>query len=184
MRNRTTGLPRHFCRRLIVFAVLMGMLTARFDRPADASVQSRSSVTNRSVIEGTWQLEEWHVNGEVLKPPQADGRWSNRDGVVLFVLHRNDGANAISTVGYGTYQMDESMWSYRYDRMETSTGPVGGPAKVTVTQPARQMRSFKISRQGSKVVVEGEGDDRREYDGLFFTLFQKDKIVRKWRRVG
>src|SRR5207249_652639 len=89
----------------------------------------------RAALEGTWQLEEWHVNGQVLKPPDADGRWSNRDGVVLFLLHRNGADTAESTMGYGVYQMDADTWGYRYLRMETSTGPRGGPAQVTVSRP-------------------------------------------------
>ena len=164
----------------VLSAVLLLLLatqrsSALAERPAPPDL--------RAALEGTWQLEEWHVNGEVLKPPQADGRWSNHDGVVLFLLHRKSADSAESTMGYGIYRMDAETWSYRYLRRETSTGPVAGPVKVSVIQPPPEMRSFKIRRAGAKVVLEGADEDRREYEGPFFTLFQKGQIVRKWRRV-
>jgi len=172
------GLPRPALALLV--ATLLDSLTlaqsgAVGGRPAPPEL--------RAALEGTWQLDEWHVNGQVLKPPEADGRWSNRDGVVLFLLHRNGADTAESTMGYGVYQMDADTWGYRYLRMETSTGPRGGPAQVTVSRPPPDMRSFKVGRVGSKVVLEGVGGDRREYEGPFFTLFQKGQIVRRWRRV-
>jgi hypothetical protein len=151
--------------------------------PTVATAQRPASPELRAALEGTWRLDEWHLNGQVLRAPQADGWWSNHDGVVLFLLHRKDAATAESTMGYGVYQMDADTWGYRYLRRETSTGPVEGPVKVSVTEPPPDMRSFKIRRVGAKVVLEGAGEDRREYEGPFFTLFQKGQIVRRWRRV-
>ena len=34
----------------------------------------------RALLGGTWELEEWHHDGQVLRPPQVGGRWSNHDG--------------------------------------------------------------------------------------------------------
>jgi hypothetical protein len=45
------------------------------------------------------------------------------------------------------------------------------------------MRWFKIRREPGKVVLEAD-DDRREYEGPFFTFMQKGQIIRKWRRVS
>jgi hypothetical protein len=144
------------------------------------SAQAPAPADLRKALEGTWQLEEWHVGGQVLRPPQADGRWSNHDGIVLFVLHRADTAE--STMGYGVYEMTADTWGYRYLRMQNTSGPTEGPFKVAV-QPPGQMRSFKVKREPGKVVLEGVGEDRREYEGPFFTFFQKGQIIRKWRRV-
>ncbi len=143
--------------------------------------QTAAPADLRAALEGTWQLEEWHVNGQVLRPPQADGRWSNHDGVALFVLHRADTAE--STMGYGVYEMTADTWGYRYTHMQTTSGPIGGPFKVGVTKPG-PMRTFKIRREPGKVILEGAGEDRREYEGPFFTFMQKGQIIRKWRRVS
>jgi hypothetical protein len=148
---------------------------------ASTQAQSPAPADLRAALEGTWQLEEWHVDGKVLRPPQADGRWSNHDGVVLFILHRADSAE--STMGYGVYEMTADTWSYRYTRTQRMSGPVAGPFAISV-QPPGEMRSFKVRRAPGKVVLEGAAEDRREYEGPFFTFFQKNQIVRKWRRTA
>ena len=48
--------------------------------PSGTAAQSPAPADLRAALEGTWQLEEWHVEGQVLKPPQADGRWSTCRG--------------------------------------------------------------------------------------------------------
>jgi hypothetical protein len=150
--------------------------------------QSPSALQNgapddlRATLQGTWQLEEWHVDGQVLKPPQADGRWSLHDGVVLFVLHRADRAE--TSTGYGVYRLDAKMWRYGYTRMQRTAGPLNGPVSFSVMPPAKELRSFTIRRgPGDRVTLE-DGDAQHEYEGPFFTLRQKGQIVRKWRRVA
>ena len=80
-------------------------------------------------------------------------------------------------------QLETSTWSYGYTRTETLSGPIGGPAQVTTDR--RDSRAFRVSRLGGKTILTfvGPDDDRREYDGLFFTLIQNGEVVRKWRRV-
>jgi hypothetical protein len=57
--------------------------------------------------------------------------------------------------------------------------------EAQVTTSRIDSRSFRVSRQGSKIVLTftGPDDDRREYDGAFYTLIQNGKVVRRWRRV-
>jgi hypothetical protein len=157
----------------ILFAAGTPARSAQGGAPAPADL--------RAALEGTWQLEEWHVGGQVLRPPQADGRWSNRDGVALFTLHRTGTAD--SNMGWGVYEMTADTWGYRYIHSQTTSGPAGGPFKVNVTKPGPEMRWFKIVREPGKVVLLGAGDDRREYEGPFFTFMQKGQTIRKWRRV-
>lgn len=133
------------------------------------------------MVEGSFQLEEWHVDGQVLRPPRANGRWSLRDGVVIFVLHRADTAE--SSVGYGEYRMDASTWGYRYTRMQRTSGPLGGPVAIAVSPPQAEMRVFTIKREPGKVTLD-DPDAQHEYDSTFFTLRQKGQIVRKWRRIS
>ena len=114
---------------------------------------------------------------------RSDGRWSNHDGVVLFMLQRTTADSAFSQYGYGTYQLDARTWSYDYSRIESLSGAIGGPAHVTTDR--RDSRSFSVSRKGRKIILTfaGRDDDRREYDGPFFTYIQDGQVVRKWRRV-
>ena len=166
--------------RLCSVLVAVWILLASASR--EPSAQTPAPADLRAALEVTWQLEEWHVGGQVLRPPQADGRWSNRDGVVLFVLNRTDTGD--SNMGYGVYEITSDTWGYRYHRMQSTSGPLGGPFKINVAKPEPAMRSFKIRREPGKVVLEGANEDRREYEGPFFTFFQKGQIIRKWRRVS
>ena len=160
-------------------AAIAVMLTVH---QSGAAPQNGAPEDLRAALERTWQLDEWHVDGEVLKPPQADGRWSLHDGVVLFVLHRADRAE--TSTGYGVYRLDANTWRYGYTRMQRTTGPLDGPVSFSVAPPATELRSFTIRRgPGGKVTLEG-GDAQHEYEGPFFTLRQKGQIVRKWRRVA
>jgi hypothetical protein len=156
-------------------------LAAQQSSAAPQETASSVPADLRAALQGTWQLEEWHVDGRILRPPQADGRWSLHDGVVLFTLHRADSAE--SSTGYGEYRMDASTWAYGYTRMQRTTGPLGGPVTVAITPPAQELRSFTIRRgPGGKVTLDSP-DAQHEYEGPFFTLRQKGQIVRKWRRI-
>ena len=161
-------------------AIVAGVLLVAAGQRSSAA-QSGPQAGVRAMFEGTWQLEEWHVDGQVLKPPQANGRWSLHDGVVLFILHRADTAE--SAAGYGEYRMDATSWGYRYMRMQRTAGPVGGPVTVSVSPPEPAMRAFAIKQEPGKVVFEN-ADSQHEYDGTFFTLRQRGQLVRKWRRVN
>ena len=165
-------------RALALSCTVLVMLGAQ---RSSAMMQSAVPADLRATLQGTWQLEEWHVDGQVLRPPQADGRWSLHDGVVMFILHRADRAE--SSAGFGTYRLDATTWSYGYTRMQRTTGALDGPVTFTVTPPATQLQSFTITRgPGGKVTLDSPGA-QHEYEGPFFTLRQKGQIVRKWRRI-
>jgi hypothetical protein len=165
-------------RILTLFVTALVMLGAQ---RSGAALQSTAPADLRAALEGSWQLEEWHVDGQILKPPQADGRWSLHDGVVMFILHRADRAE--SSAGFGVYRLDATTWSYGYTRMQRTTGALGGPVTFSVTPPAKELQSFTITRgPGGKVTLDSPSA-QHEYDGPFFTLRQKGQIVRRWRRI-
>ena len=170
----------HRCQARHTLALAIAASIALLGQPAAQSSQQAAPADLRAMLEGTWQLDEWHTGGPVLRPPQIDGRWSNHDGVVVVVYSRHDTRQ--TSAGYGTYRITPDTWSYIYTRMHNSSAPASGAATVTMTEP-NDLRSFKIVRAPGKVILEGVGGDRREYDGTFFTFMQNGQIVRKWRRV-
>ena len=56
---------------------------------ASATAQTTAPAELRAVLEGTWELEEWHAEGEIMRPPQMTGRWMVHDGVVMAIRHRD-----------------------------------------------------------------------------------------------
>jgi len=135
----------------------------------------------RMRLEGTWILEEWHHQGEVLRPPEVGGRWSNHDGVVMATFHRRSHGSFESFAGYGTYEIERDRWSYRYERVETARGTSPEDAVVTV-QRDLSSRSFALSRSGDTVRLEA-ANDVREYDDSFFTYIVNGSVLRRYRKV-
>lgn len=164
-----------------VFALMLAPLLLGVQQ-ADTAAQGPAPADIRALLEGTFELVEWHLDGQVLRPPEVGGRWSNHDGVVVAIYHRSGMKGFESFAGYGTYKMDASTWSYGYERVETANGPLVEQAKVTV-RPAAPANTFKMSREGAKVVLE-RPNDRREYDSTSFTFMPNGRTLRKYRRVN
>lgn len=149
--------------------------------PAGAATQPSAPPELRGMLEGTWELAEWHHEGEVLRPPQIGGIWSNHDGVVLVNLHRRSHGSYQHTASYGTYWMDAETWGYQYERRLSASGPSPDEATVTVTT-GLEARSFAITRDGTSVLLDRPGD-HREYDERFFRFMPEGQVLRVWRKV-
>lgn len=135
----------------------------------------------RALLEGTWELEEWHVDGEILRPPQVGGRWLNHDGVVTANFHRQSGGSFESFAGYGTYEIGATTWAYTYLRIQTARGNAPEDATVTV-RTGLPTRSFALTQHGNTILLEAP-DDRREYDAETFTFAPGGRVLRKYRKV-
>ena len=143
--------------------------------------QAEAPADVRDRLEGTWVLEEWHHEGQVLRPPAVGGRWSNNDGVVMATFYRQSGGSFQSFAGYGTYEMTAETWGYAYERIQTTQGTSPEDAVVSVRVDGA-MRSFDRSREGDTIVLT-VGDDRREYDDQFFVFMPGGTVLRKYRKV-
>ena len=110
-------------------------------------------VVNVSPMEGTWRLAAHQFGQEVLRPPQADGFFSLRDGIVLFQLRRMVGDTAFEYYGSGTYTASADRFSYGYDRM------------VSVTRrPSGVSMSDEIPFKGSRVFRAPAGSNAGRYE--------------------
>lgn len=138
------------------------------------------------VLEGVWSLEEWHTDGVVMRPPEMTGRWMVRDGVVMAVRHRNGPKDFESSGDYGEYKITATEWIYGYKRNQLARGPTAETAKTTVTWNEKiPMRTFKISREGAKIILTPEMGGKWEFEGPFFTLFNANgTVLRKYKRVN
>ena len=140
----------------------------------------------RAVIEGTWELIEWHVGDQVLRPPAMEGRWMVHDGLVMATRHRDGPDDFESTAGYGAYRWGPATWTYGYERSEDLRGPSPDDVelRVTTSNPIR-MQTFEITRDGDMIVLDGEVL-RWEYDipgGTFVLKRATGETIRKYRKV-
>jgi len=141
----------------------------------------------RAIIEGTWELIEWHHQGEVLTPPQMEGRWMVHDGWVMAIRHRDAPPDFESTAGYGPYSWGPTTWIYGYDRSEDLRGPSPESADLRVSTVPQ--RTYNITWEGPILVLE---DDRGvglrwEFDvqNDIFTMGTMDGVpIRVYRRIS
>jgi hypothetical protein len=171
--------------------ILTALTPRAADRKPDRSAASATAQTTapadlRAVLEGTWELEEWHADGEIMRPPEMTGRWMVHDGVVMAIRHRDGPKSFESTAAYGEYRITATEWIYGYARSEDATGFSANDAKmrVRVTVPV-PMLAWKIKRDGTKVILEREKSIRWEFDGPVFDLFGADgQLIRKYRKLS
>ena len=166
----------------------LGFLAALGAHPAPGAAQDEAPPADvRAVIEGTWELVEWHVGDRVLRPPEMEGRWMVHDGLVMATRHRDGPDDFESTAGYGEYRWGPMTWTYGYERSEDLRGSSPDDVELTVTgsDPIR-MRTFRISREGDMLVLDGE-TLRWEYDvpGRTFLLETSGgRPIRRYRKVA
>ena len=139
----------------------------------------------RRFVEGSWQLETWHVDDKILQPPTGRGYILFHDGVVMFTVVRDQGARTLTRFGYGEYQVADGEWSYRYhdNHYIETQGPehdeVFEKSYFSWTEPRR----FKARMEERKLVLENEGGKRTMiYDADTQTYVEDGRVVRTWKR--
>jgi hypothetical protein len=175
----------------VLFAARSVALVALFVHTlaGPASAQNGSSQAPadiRAILEGTWNLVEWHADGTIMRPPEMTGRWMVHDGVVMAIRHRDGPKSFESTAAWGEYRITATEWIYGYERSEDSAGPTAAESKmrVRVTKPV-PMLAWTIRREGSKLFLERPKSIRWEFDGPWFTLYAADgSILRKYQKVS
>ena len=140
----------------------------------------------RHVVEGTWELVEWHVDSQVLRPPEMEGRWMVHDGLVMATRHRNGPKDFESTAGYGAYRWGPMTWTYGYERSEDLHGLSAEDVDLTVTESHPiEMSTFQITRDGDMLILDGERL-RWEYDipgETFLLTTSSGRPIRKYRKI-
>ena len=136
----------------------------------------------RARLEGTFQLEEWYLDGQVIRPPQIGGIYSLNDDILTAYFYRTQGDAFQTAAAHGRYRIEGSTYYYGYDNVLSAGGPSFDEASVNM-RPDGELDEFDISVEGDTVVVQ-RPNDRREFgsDGTF-KLFQNGVLVRIWRRV-
>ncbi|HUR08009.1 MAG TPA: serine/threonine-protein kinase [Nonomuraea sp.] len=134
-------------------------------------------------MEGTWRLVAQRVGEQVLRPPQAEGFFRVRDGVVLLELRRTVGDTLFEYYGSGGYSGSADRFSYGYDRMVWVTRR---PARVTVldTIQFEAPRVFQAHSVRSGVRYEADsGHYVLEVVGDTLSYGEAGAWVRRWIRV-
>ena len=95
---------RYVSRPVVVMAAVGLLVTVAIGAGTLRAQDGMPPADVRAVIEGTWELTEWHVGDVVVRPPEMEGRWTVYDGVVMAIRHRTTPDDYHSTAGYGEYR--------------------------------------------------------------------------------
>src|SRR5882724_5011589 len=94
-----------------LFAVLAFASFSTLSQAEEASVEAL-----KAGIEGVYVLQEWHQNGEILRPPVIDGRAVLLNNRLMFIVHdRAQESNKTTIAGYATYILEPGKFSYSYE---------------------------------------------------------------------
>ena len=173
-------------------AVLGLVLFAGYGLAVPASAESPEISRAKALMEGTWQLDEWVVDGEALKPPQADGRLSQHEGIIMIMMSWSRPNLRKFFYGYGSYSFTEATWSYEYDRYVAFADEGGvvtmserGAAERSTRAGFEGRRIYQMRFEGNRLVLEHEGGQRQLiYDEDVFSYIEHGKPLRKWRRIS
>jgi hypothetical protein len=147
-----------------------------------ASAQQPAPADVKALIDGTFELVEWHEKGRILRPPEIGGLWSSYDGIVFVTFHRVSDGQFMSLTSYGTYETTATSWKYQYQRTTTASGETPEKATVRVTTGLKP-QEYTLTRKGDMIQL--RGNDYREYDAKEFRYMPKEGVVlRVYRRVA
>jgi hypothetical protein len=160
--------------QLVAFAVLNAI-------PSHA--EDPTATTIKAAIEGTWALEEWNVDGSSMLPPDASGRLSLRDNVIMIHLSRTRFGRTESNYGFGRYEIDEASWGYVYERYVWVT-ETASQTSVDNELPWQGLREFPARAEGDKLIFEFDsGRAQIVISGNEFLYIERGALVRRWKRV-
>ena len=146
-----------------------------------AYAQKLSPDEAERLLVGTYELTEWRFEGQVLKPPAVHGRLVFHNGQIIAMFQREKDGTLFDFSGYGSYVLNENLWSYGFDYRLEVTGKAGGNEVLHAT---REQIPFLYRREGTDLVLDYRNGERRFVIGPEeLSYFEMGQVLRKWRRL-
>ena len=156
---------------IVAFASLVTLAQAE-----EASVEAL-----KEGIEGVYVLQEWHRNGEVMRPPLVDSRLVYLNGHTVFMSYDGSQETKKTFAGYGVYILEAGKFSYRYETVSIVTQAVGG-ASVSEKLPWEGLRRFAASIDGNGIhfrAIDGPQEAWFTAEGLTYSDGTQKRIYRR-----
>jgi hypothetical protein len=147
-----------------------------------ARAEEVSVAALKAVIEGVYVLQEWHRNGEILRPPQVDARTVLLNGRIVFIAHdRAQESNKTTLAGFGTYILEPGKFSYTYEGWTAITQTAAGTS-VSEKLPWEGLRTFAANIENNEVrfrATNGPQEYRFTVDGLSYSDGKQMRVFRR-----
>jgi hypothetical protein len=139
----------------------------------------------QGIIDGAFILEEWHIDDNVYRPPQVDGRAVFLNGAVVVVMINKAHEEKQFTVALlGAYTLSAELFSYRYDNASIFI-QTGSAIEVSHRPPWEGMRDFDLTKEGDALRLRSRSSEHAEFlvnaEGQKY--WEGGKLVRVWRRA-
>ena len=157
-------------------AILAIASFATLSRAEDASVEAL-----KAGIEGVYVLQEWHRNGEVMRPPLVDARLVFLNGQTVFISYDESQDPKKTFVGYGVYILEAGKFSYRYETVSIVT-QTASEASVSEKLPWEGLRRFAASIDGNGIhfrAIDGPQESWFTAEGLTYSDGTQKRIYRR-----
>ena len=132
-------------------------------------------------IEGVYVLQEWHRNGEVMRPPLVDARIVYLNGLTVFISYDGSQETKKTFAGYGVYEFETGKFSYRYERVSV-VSKTASEASVSDKLPWEGLRSFTASIDGNGIhlrAVDGPQESWFNTEGLTYSDGTQKRVYRR-----
>ena len=161
--------------------VFLFMIAAFLSTSITQTASAASTGEVKRAIEGIYALDEWHIQGRTLRPPQVDGRFVLQNGsVVTILLNNSDETNKTSSAQFGVFILDETSFSYRYDTRSSFRQTPGGILPGGAGFDG--VRKFLVSVD-ARVVHLKSGQQEFIFTPEGMTYSEEGKLLRVWRRI-
>src|SRR5882672_11455653 len=171
-------LRRREAKIFLLWGVMAVTSFATLARAEEASVEAL-----KAGIEGVYVLQEWHRNGEVLRPPLIDGRAVLLNNRLMHIVHdRAQEPDTTTIAGYATYILEAGKFSYSYEALTVITKTADGTS-VSEKLPWEGLRTFAASIENNEIhfrATNGPQEFRFNADG---SSYSDGKLMRVYRRV-
>ena len=132
-------------------------------------------------IEGVYVLQEWHRNGQVMRPPLVDARLVFLNGHTVFISYDGSQETKKTFVGYGIYVLEAGKFSYRYERVNV-VSKTASEASVSEKLPWEGLRLFAASIDGNGIyfrAIDGPQESWFNSEGLTYSDGTQKRVYRR-----
>jgi hypothetical protein len=163
-------------------ALAAAMLAVLAPHAAAADELTAAQIAGR--VSGVYALAEWQVDGQRLRPPAVEGRFTLLDGTITTILRDRSRADGERTsVFIGHYRIDGLTFRYGYDDVsqfsEAATGPSASHRPLW-----EGLRAFHASRDADGLTLTAESGQQFVFSDDGLTYLENHAVVRRWRRIG
>ena len=163
---------------LQIFGVLAFASVVTLSWAEEASVEML-----KAGIEGVYVLQEWHRNGEVLRPPLIDGRAVLLNNRLMFIVHdRAQEPDKTTIAGYATYILEPGKFSYSYEALSVVTQTAAGTS-VSEKLPWEGLRTFAASIENNEIHFRATNGPQEFWFTADGSSYSDGKQMRVYRRV-